>query len=101
MIQTGWFGIPGLTLSTDDIHAGGCQGSRDIDARGRLFGRWNLIDAFVGMALLGVAGGLSYGAYTLFRLPVPIATTILTMSCGDGRWLTKTPRLLSGRRMLN
>jgi hypothetical protein len=46
-----------------------------IDDRGRLFGRINLIDAFVAVALLGLIP-LAYGAFVLFRVPVPKITAI-------------------------
>ena len=37
-----------------------------VDDRGRLFGRWNVVDALIGVVLLG-AIPLLYGGYVLFR----------------------------------
>jgi hypothetical protein len=47
-----------------------------VDERGRLFGRLNLIDAIVGLLVLGLIP-LSYGAYALFRAPMPILTGVV------------------------
>jgi hypothetical protein len=44
-----------------------------IDERGRLFGKVNLIDAIVGVIVLGVIP-LVYGAFLLFRVPAPTVT---------------------------
>lgn len=41
-----------------------------IDDRGRLFGRLNIIDALIGLLVLGLIP-LAYGAYLLFRQPEP------------------------------
>ena len=41
-----------------------------IDERGRLFGRLNLVDAAVGALLLALMPA-AYGAYLLFKEPVP------------------------------
>lgn len=41
-----------------------------IDSNGRLFGRINVIDALVGILVLGLVP-LAYGAYLLFRTPPP------------------------------
>jgi len=46
-----------------------------IDDRGRLLGTVNLIDAFVGVFLLGLIP-LAYGAFLLFRVPDPRITSI-------------------------
>jgi len=46
-----------------------------IDDRGRLFGTVNLIDALVGVVLLGLIP-LTYGAFRLFRVPDPRITSI-------------------------
>lgn len=46
-----------------------------IDERGRLFGRVNLIDAIVGLVLLGLIP-LAYGAFLLFRAPLPKITKL-------------------------
>jgi Domain of unknown function (DUF4330)/IPT/TIG domain len=37
-----------------------------VDDRGRVFGRWNVVDALVGLVLLGLIP-LLYGGYVLFR----------------------------------
>ena len=46
-----------------------------IDDRGRLLGKVNLIDAVIGLLVL-VLIPLGYGAYLLFRVPVPTITSI-------------------------
>jgi len=46
-----------------------------IDDRGRLFGRVNLIDAIVGVVLLGLIP-LAYGAVLLFGVPVPKVSSV-------------------------
>ena len=46
-----------------------------IDDRGRLFGKVNLIDALVGLLVLGLIP-LAYGALLLFRVPAPKITSI-------------------------
>lgn len=46
-----------------------------IDDRGRLFGKVNLIDALVGIVVLGLIP-LAYGAFLLFRVPEPTIATI-------------------------
>lgn len=46
-----------------------------VDEHGRLFGRFNLVDAVLAVFLLGLVP-LSYGAYTLFRTPLPRLTAI-------------------------
>ena len=46
-----------------------------IDDRGRLFGRVNLIDGLVAVVVLGLIP-LAYGAFVMFRVPVPKITTI-------------------------
>jgi hypothetical protein len=46
-----------------------------IDGRGRLFGKVNLIDAVIGLFVL-VMIPLGYGAYLLFRVPVPTIVSI-------------------------
>ena len=50
-----------------------------IDDRGRLFGRVNLIDALVAVVALGLIP-LSYGAYLMFRPPIP---KIINVSPGE------------------
>ncbi|MEO8678935.1 MAG: DUF4330 family protein [Vicinamibacterales bacterium] len=39
-----------------------------VDAEGRVFGRWNLLDALVAVFVVGLIP-LAYGAYALFRAP--------------------------------
>lgn len=46
-----------------------------VDDRGRLFGRLSLIDAILALLLLGLIP-LSYGAYALFRTPMPRLTGV-------------------------
>ena len=48
---------------------------RVIDSQGRLLGRWNLIDVAVAVAVVIVVV-LGYGAFLLFRTPVPIVASI-------------------------
>ena len=44
-----------------------------IDERGRLFGRLNVVDAAVALLLIAIVP-VGYGAYLLFRAPVPKLT---------------------------
>src|SRR3954462_12297249 len=46
-----------------------------IDDQGRVFGRINLIDAIVALFAL-VLVPLGYGAFVLFRAPVPVITSV-------------------------
>lgn len=46
-----------------------------VDAEGRLFGRWNFIDAVVALLILGLIP-IGYAAYALFRTPAPMITAI-------------------------
>ncbi len=46
-----------------------------VDQQGRLFGRLNLLDAIVALLVLGLIP-LSYGAYLLFRTPLPVLTRV-------------------------
>ncbi|MGH9221463.1 MAG: IPT/TIG domain-containing protein [Vicinamibacterales bacterium] len=46
-----------------------------VDAEGRLFGRWNFIDAVVALLVLGLIP-IGYAAYALFRTPLPVITSI-------------------------
>lgn len=46
-----------------------------VDQQGRLFGRLNLLDAIVALLVLGLIP-LSYGAYLLFRTPLPVLTGV-------------------------
>lgn len=47
-----------------------------VDERGRLFGRFNVFDAIVAVLLLWLMP-LAYGAYVLFRAPMPTLTAIV------------------------
>ena len=57
-----------------------------VDQQGRLFGRLNLLDAMVALLVLGLIP-LSYGAYLLFRTPLPVLTSVTPAE------LTLGPRL--------
>ncbi len=57
-----------------------------VDQQGRLFGRLNLLDAIVALLVLGLVP-LSYGAYLLFRTPLPVLTSVTPAE------LTLGPRL--------
>lgn len=46
-----------------------------VDERGRLFGRLNVVDAAIGIVLLGLFP-LAYGSYLLFRTPLPTLTRV-------------------------
>jgi hypothetical protein len=46
-----------------------------IDEQGRLFGRVNLLDAMVGILVLGLIP-LAYAGYLLFRTPMPVLTEV-------------------------
>jgi hypothetical protein len=46
-----------------------------VDDQGRLFGRFNLLDAILALVLLGLVP-LAYGAYVLFRTPAPRLTAV-------------------------
>lgn len=46
-----------------------------VDSNGRLFGRWNLVDAVL-VTLVVILIPLVYGAYVLFRTPAPRLTGI-------------------------
>ena len=46
-----------------------------IDERGRVFGRFNLVDAAVGLLVL-VLLPAAYGAYRLFKEPLPTLTGV-------------------------
>jgi hypothetical protein len=46
-----------------------------VDDRGRLFGRFSLIDAILALLIVGLIP-LSYGAYVLFRTPMPRLTGV-------------------------
>jgi hypothetical protein len=58
-----------------------------IDDRGRLFGRVNLIDALVGVVVLGLIP-LAYGAIVLFGVPVPKVTSITPARVTAGQAVT-------------
>ena len=49
-----------------------------VDDQGRLFGRWNVVDALIGVLLFGLVP-LLYGAYLLFR-PMPVVLTSIAPS---------------------
>lgn len=55
-----------------------------VDADGRIFGRWNLLDAIIAVLLVGLLP-LGYGAYALFKTPPPILTAVepATLTAGD------------------
>lgn len=46
-----------------------------VDDHGRIFGRFNLLDLAAAVVLLGLIP-LGYGAYALFRVPLPVLTGI-------------------------
>lgn len=46
-----------------------------VDDRGRVFGRWNVVDALIGVVLLGLIP-LLYGGYLLFRAPSTTLTSV-------------------------
>jgi hypothetical protein len=46
-----------------------------VDRDGRLFGRWNFVDAVVVVLLVGLIP-IGYAAYALFRTPTPLITSI-------------------------
>lgn len=46
-----------------------------VDNRGRVFGRWNLFDAVLVLFAVGLVP-LAYGAYALFRTPLPVLTAV-------------------------
>ena len=46
-----------------------------VDDRGRVFGRYNLVDVAIAFVLLGLIP-LGYGAYALFRTPLPHLTAV-------------------------
>lgn len=46
-----------------------------VDDHGRIFGRYNLLDLALAIVLLGLIP-LGYGAYALFRVPVPRLTAV-------------------------
>jgi hypothetical protein len=54
-----------------------------IDERGRLFGRFNLVDAAVGLLVL-VLLPAAYGAYRLFKDPVPTLTGVFPNTLRQG-----------------
>src|SRR5688572_30990206 len=54
-----------------------------VDAEGRLFGRWNFIDAVVAVLVLGLIP-LGYAAYALFRTPPPVLTSIEPTEVSEG-----------------
>lgn len=55
-----------------------------VDAEGRLFGRWNIIDVVLAVFLVGLVP-LAYGAYALFRTPLPRLSGIEPSSLVSGQ----------------
>lgn len=55
-----------------------------IDDRGRLFGRWNLIDAFLVFVACCLIP-LAYAAYALFRTPMPVIESITPTQLVEGQ----------------
>lgn len=57
-----------------------------VDEHGRLFGRFNLVDAVAGVFALGLIP-LAYGAVILFRTPPPIITAVepAALQAGPGQ----------------
>ena len=54
-----------------------------VDAEGRLFGRWNFVDAVVVVLALGLIP-IGYAAYMLFRTPPPALTAIEPAALVEG-----------------
>jgi len=54
-----------------------------VDQHGRLFGRFNLVDAVLAVFLIGLVP-LAYGAYALFRTPLPRLTAVEPSALVDG-----------------
>src|SRR3954465_12181904 len=54
-----------------------------IDERGRLFGRLNVVDAAVVLLLIAIVP-VGYGAYLLFRAPVPRLTDLAPNTFAQG-----------------
>jgi hypothetical protein len=70
-----------------------------IDDRGRLFGRVNLIDALVAVVALGLIP-LSYGAYLMFRPPIPKIIEVSPGEITDSPPADERPRLrLTGEHL--
>ena len=70
-----------------------------VDANGRLWGRVNLFDAVVAVLVLALLP-LGYGAYVLFRTPLPALTAIEPASVADGPNLRVTIRGVNLRPFL-
>ncbi len=66
-----------------------------VDQRGRLFGRLNLIDALVLIVVGGVIP-LIYGAFLLFRTPVPTVDVITPHQLEENR---RTPAQIAGTNL--
>ncbi len=62
-----------------------------VDHQGRLFGRLNLFDALVALLVLGLIP-LSYGAYLLFRTPMPVLTAVVPAELTVGPTMRFTVR---------
>jgi len=60
-----------------------------VDAEGKLFGRWNFVDAIVLVLLLAI-GPVGYAAYVLFRTPDPrlVAVEPAEVEQGNNRRVT-------------
>ena len=56
-----------------------------IDERGRLFGQVNLIDAVVAIVALGLIP-LAYGAFLMFRMPLPKVTGATPAVADPATW---------------
>jgi hypothetical protein len=46
-----------------------------VDERGRIFGRYNLLDAAIAVMVIGLVP-IGYAAYILFKVPAPVITAI-------------------------
>src|SRR5690349_15966331 len=55
-----------------------------VDERGRLFGRFNVFDAIVAVLVLWLIP-LAYGAYLLFRAPVPTLAAVVPSTIVEER----------------
>lgn len=63
-----------------------------IDERGRVFGRVNLIDAFVGVVLLGLIP-LTYGVFLMFRPPIPTIVKVTPTQIAQSAFQIRSPRI--------
>ena len=67
-----------------------------VDREGRLFGRVNLVDAAVGLALFIVVP-LAYGAFLLFRPPAPLIAAVERVPLSNVEERTAGGLLLGGK----